>query len=308
MSLCCCECSSEESGSVLAVLAREQQSDHPGEPTLDPSNTHQIPRAPAARRSLAGQAYTPFGERPRPRRYWGALVGWLVVGTVLASLVLAQPNLSQDVQVAKRRTMVEEQIAERGVRDAAVLAAMREVPRHLFVPSAYSAHAYRDQPLPIGYGQTISQPYIVALMTELLALPKKAKVLEIGTGSGYHAAVLSRVAGQVFTIEIVKDLGLKARRTLEMLDYANVTVRVGDGYRGWPEEAPFDAIILTAAPPEVPKPLLDQLKVGGRMVLPEGAGKIQDLLVITKTAKDIERQRVAAVRFVPMTGEVRREK
>lgn len=250
----------------------------------------------------------PFGDRPRQRPYGPALIGWLLVGALLASLAFAQPN--PDLLAAQRRTMVEEQIVRRGVRDRAVLSAMRDVPRHLFVPTAWAAHAYRDQPLPIGYEQTISQPYIVALMTELLALGKNSKVLEIGTGSGYHAAVLSRVAGRVFTIEIVKDLGLRARHTLEMLGYDNVTVRVGDGYRGWKEEAPFDAIILTAAPPEVPEPLLQQLKVGGRMVLPEGAGKIQELLVITKTERDIERQRVAAVRFVPMTGEVeaRRER
>lgn len=275
---------------------------------MDPSNPPSIAHASASSDPPPKPNPFPFAERPGRRRYGLALLVWLIVGAALASLVFAQPNLSQEVQDAKRRAMVEEQIVRRGVRDPSVLEAMRDVPRHLFVPSAYRAHAYRDQPLPIGYGQTISQPYIVALMTELLALPKSAKVLEIGTGSGYHAAVLSRVASRVFSIEIVKDLGIQARHTLQLLDYDNVTVRIGDGYRGWPDEAPFDAIILTAAPPEVPKPLLDQLKIGGRMVLPEGAGKIQELLVITKTAQDIERQRVAAVRFVPMTGEVRRER
>lgn len=207
---------------------------------------------------------------------------------------------------ALRMAMVEEQIARRGIHDERVLAAMREVPRHEFVPSAYAAHAYRDRPLPIGYQQTISQPYVVALMTELLHLNTKSKVLEIGTGSGYHAAVLSRVAGEVYSIEIVTDLGKRARHTLEALRYDNVQVRIGDGYRGWPEAAPFDAIVLTAAPAEVPQPLLDQLKVGGRLVVPEGRGAVQDLLVLTKTKERIERQKIAAVRFVPMTGEAQK--
>lgn len=204
--------------------------------------------------------------------------------------------------------MVEEQIARRGIRDGAVLAAMREVPRHLFVPSAYASHAYRDQPLQIGFGQTISQPYVVALMTQLLRLDKSSKVLEIGTGSGYDAAVISRIAGKVFTIEIVPELGKRARSLLKMLRYDNVTVRIGDGYHGWAEAGPFDAIILTTATTEVPKPLLAQLAEGGRMVLPEGSGKVQDLLVVTRLGETYERQRVTAVRFESMTGEIRRER
>jgi len=182
------------------------------------------------------------------------------------------------------------------------------VPRHRFVPSAYQARAYTDHPLPIGRNQTISQPYIVARMTELLDLTPSSRVLEIGTGSGYHAAVLAQVAREVYTIEIVEDLGREARERLASLGYRNVHVRIGDGYRGWPEEAPFDAIILTAAPAELPQPLLDQLKVGGKMVLPQGSGEIQDLLVITRTEGSLERQRIAAVRFVPMTGEAEKKK
>jgi protein-L-isoaspartate(D-aspartate) O-methyltransferase len=222
----------------------------------------------------------------------------------------SQQNQSQPVQrddpwLSPRREMVEQQIHERGVNQPEVLRAMESVPRHLFIPDESRDKAYGDAPLPIGWGQTISQPYIVALMTELLDLDRRDKVLEIGTGSGYHAAVLSKVAGQVFTIEIIDELGKQARGTLHQLGYQNVHVRVGDGYKGWPEEAPFDAIILTAAPPKIPQPLLDQLKVGGRMVVPVGSF-VQDLLLITKTAQGIEKRTVAPVRFVPMTGEVQK--
>jgi protein-L-isoaspartate(D-aspartate) O-methyltransferase len=216
---------------------------------------------------------------------------------------------TNDFFLPLRTAMVEQQITRRGISQAAVIRAMQDVPRHEFVPSAWLARAYADKPLPIGYSQTISQPYIVARMTELLGIDGSSKVLEIGTGSGYHAAVLSRVAGKVYTIEILKPLGERAARTLESLGYDNVEVRIGDGYRGWPEAGPFDAILLTAAPPEIPQPLVDQLKVGGRMVLPEGAGNIQELIRVTKTSSGgVDRERIAAVRFVPMTGEVRRER
>ena len=211
-----------------------------------------------------------------------------------------------DAWTAPRRAMVEEQIRERGVHQPEVLRAMETVPRHLFVPGDNRDQAYGDSPLPIGWGQTISQPYIVALMTELLKLDRGDKVLEIGTGSGYHAAVLSKVAGEVYTIEIIDELGRQAKSTLQQLGYGNVHVRVGDGYKGWPDKAPFDAVILTAAPPTIPQPLLDQLKVGGRMVVPVGS-YVQDLLLITKTAHGIERRTVAPVRFVPMTGEVQKK-
>lgn len=205
---------------------------------------------------------------------------------------------------AARQRMVETQIEARGLKDSRVLAAMNRVPRHEFVPSATRGAAYTDRPLPIGHGQTISQPYIVALMSSLLRVDENDKVLEIGTGSGYHAAVLSQLAGEVYTLEIIEALGEQARRDLERLGYDNVHVRVGDGYRGWPEEAPFDAIILTAAPPRVPEPLVEQLAVGGRMVLPVGE-RYQRLKVLTKTKDGLRTEDVTPVRFVPMTGEVR---
>ena len=197
-------------------------------------------------------------------------------------------------------TMVREQIESRGIRNAEVLRAMRSVPRHRFVPPEAQASAYGDHPVPIGYGQTISQPYIVALMTELLEPSKQHRVLEIGTGSAYQAAVLSPLVGRLYTIEIVPELALSATALLASLGYKNVTVRSGDGYRGWPEHAPFDRIILTAAPPEIPQALIDQLKPGGRLVAPVG-GQSQELVVLEK-AKDgkVTRRSVAAVRFVPM--------
>jgi protein-L-isoaspartate(D-aspartate) O-methyltransferase len=202
-----------------------------------------------------------------------------------------------------RQRMVEQQIRSRGVTSPQVLAAMERVPRHLFVPDGERGQAYEDHPLPIGSGQTISQPYIVALMTALLGLPPQARVLEIGTGSGYQAAVLSRVAAQVYSVEIVAELGARARDTLARLGYENVQVRIGDGYRGWPEAAPFDGILLTAAPHAVPPPLIAQLKPGGRMVLPIG-GFDQDLIVLTRQPDgSVKEEKVIPVRFVPMTGE-----
>ena len=208
----------------------------------------------------------------------------------------------EDRFIAERLRMVEEQIRSRGVRDPGVLAAMTKVPRHLFVPEALVSSAYEDGPLPIGHQQTISQPYIVALMTELLHPRAGHKILEVGTGSGYQAAVLAEIVGQVFTIEIVDDLARSATATLSSLGYKNIHVRSGDGYRGWPEEAPFDGVIVTAAPDHVPQPLVDQLKVGGRLVIPVGEG-IQDLILLTKTRTGIVRENVTGVRFVPMTGE-----
>jgi protein-L-isoaspartate(D-aspartate) O-methyltransferase len=209
-----------------------------------------------------------------------------------------------DRERAERLEMVESQIAARGVREPAVLDAMRTVPRHRFVPPAESRLAYTDGPLPIGHEQTISQPYIVALMTELIRPSRAVKVLEVGTGSGYQAAVLAECVGEVYTIEIVEPLGRQAEKLLADLGYRNVHVRIGDGYDGWPEAAPFDAIMITAAPERIPQPLLDQLKPGGRLVLPLGAG-VQDLVVVTKTDRGIVREVVAPVRFVPMTGKVR---
>jgi protein-L-isoaspartate(D-aspartate) O-methyltransferase len=212
-------------------------------------------------------------------------------------------NGDDPVCLAHRHAMVEEQVRARGVHDPAVLAALEEVPRHLFVPEAERAEAYADYPLPIGAGQTISQPYIVGLMTELLGVDRGSKVLEIGTGSGYQAAVLARIAGEVYSMEIVPSLSAAAGRTLATLGYGNVHLRTGDGYRGWPEAAPFDAIVLTAAPPAVPAPLLAQLKPGGRMVVPVGVDW-QELRVLTKRADGtVETRDVLPVRFVPMTGE-----
>src|SRR5262245_60835707 len=205
----------------------------------------------------------------------------------------------------ERERMVEEQIEARGVRDSRVLAALRAVPRHEFVPPEERAHAYRDGPLPIGYGQTISQPYIVAVMTELLELSSDEKVLEIGTGSGYQAAVLAQLAREVYTIEIVPELARRAEADLHRLGYSNVQVRHGDGYRGWPEHAPFDAIVVTAAPEHVPQPLVDQLAVGGRLVLPVG-DVFQDLVLVTRDAAGVRQDRLLGVRFVPMTGEAER--
>lgn len=203
--------------------------------------------------------------------------------------------------------MVEEQIAGRGVENTAVLDALRQVPRHLFIPESVRDQAYEDYPLPIGEGQTISQPYIVALMTQLADLGPDDKVLEIGTGSGYQAAVLSRLARQVYSIEILEPLGRRAAGILRRLGYDNVHVRVGDGYGGWPEEAPFDAILVTAAAPDqVPRPLEEQLKVGGRMVIPVGK-YFQDLVVLTRTPEGKVRRSVIPVRFVPMTGEIENE-
>lgn len=206
---------------------------------------------------------------------------------------------------AERERMVKTQIEARGVRDARVLDAMREVPRHEFVPEAYRADAYRDGPLPIGDGQTISQPYIVALMSELLEVGPGDKVLEVGTGSGYQAAVLGAMGVEVYTIEIRDALCRRAESVLSRLGYESVHVRCADGYNGWPEAAPFDGIIVTAAPETIPEPLLDQLDVGARLVIPVGAF-YQELKVYVMTESGVEERSVIPVRFVPMTGEVER--
>jgi protein-L-isoaspartate(D-aspartate) O-methyltransferase len=209
---------------------------------------------------------------------------------------------AQDPYQVQRQQMVSEQIERRDIRKPEVLRAMRATPRHLFVPERLRSQAYEDHPLPIGYGQTISQPYIVGLMTQLLEAEKSHKLLEIGTGSGYQAAVLSPLVKHVYTVEIVPELARSSGALLKKLGYANVTVRHGDGYLGWPEEAPFDRIILTAAPREVPKALLDQLKAGGRLVAPVG-GRVfaQDLIVVDRSADGkLHRRSVIPVMFVPM--------
>ncbi len=215
------------------------------------------------------------------------------------------PSADHEAHWAQLRgDMVTTQIAARGVRDAAVLSALRAVPRHLFVPAELRAEAYSDRPLPIGEGQTISQPYIVGLMTELLEVKAGDRVLEIGTGSGYQAAVLDAMGCEVYTIEIRSQLAHEAEKRLGTLGYKRVHVRAGDGYAGWPDAAPFAGIVVTAAPERIPQPLLDQLKVSGHMVIPVGAF-YQQLKVITKKGdNDFPERDVIPVRFVPMTGEI----
>ncbi len=200
-----------------------------------------------------------------------------------------------------REQMVQRQIIARGVKDPKVLAAMKAVPRHLFVPERFRAYSYGDQPLPIGRGQTISQPYIVAYMTEALNLSGRDKVLEIGAGSGYQAAILAEIAREVYTIEIIDVLGNRARKVLQGLGYKNVHVMIGDGYKGWPEKAPFDAVIVTCAPEKIPAALVEQLKEGGRMIIPVGPeGTIQKLVMAVKKKGKLNKENVMPVRFVPM--------
>jgi len=233
-------------------------------------------------------------------RVIAALVCSCVVATA-ATCTEAQDRAApgKDDMTEDREEMVEMQIERRGIKDTRVLQALLDVKRHLFVPAEERAEAYEDHPLPIGHGQTISQPYIVALMTETIAPKPGDRVLEIGTGSGYQAAVLSRLVKEVCSIEIVEALGTAAAARLKDLGYANVEVRVGDGYQGWPEKAPFDAIVVTAAPPEIPQALVDQLADGGRMVVPVGTG-YQELLLIEKKAGKVSKRFITSVRFVPM--------
>lgn len=231
-----------------------------------------------------------------------------LTGAILFALIsckeeeMDKDKSQEDIYFKLRGKMVVEQIESRGVHNKLVLDAMRKVPRHLFVPSAYIDMAYDDGPLSIGEDQTISQPYIVALMTELLDLKGEEKVLEIGTGSGYQAAILAEIAKEVYTIEIIPSLAQSAEERLEKMGYKNITVRCGDGYAGWEKHAPFDGIIVTAAPLQIPQPLIDQLAIGGRLVIPVG-DYFQELVLVTKTKEGIEKQNVTPVRFVPMTGE-----
>ena len=206
----------------------------------------------------------------------------------------------------ERAAMVARQLAGRDITDPRVLAAMRAIPRHEFVPAEIADAAYQDSPLPIGLGQTISQPYIVALMTQLGQAGPQSRALDVGTGSGYQAAVLAEVAGRVYSIEILCELAREAEARLARLGYRNVEVRCGDGYRGWPEAAPFDVIIVAAAPEEIPQPLIDQIAPGGRLVIPVGEGHQE--LVVVERARDgsISRFSAGGVRFVPMTGEAQK--
>ncbi len=237
------------------------------------------------------------------------VAAWL--GALTATeLTVARSAPAGEPFVAERERMVREQLAGPGrdITNARVLAVMSKVPRHEFVPETLRALAYQDHPLPIGHGQTISQPYIVAFMTEQLELRPTDRVLEVGTGSGYQAAVLAELAAQVYTVEIIEDLAKSAAAALKRLGYTNVHVRAGDGYKGWPEAAPFDTIIVTCAPERVPPPLLEQLKEGGRMVIPVGPAWDQELVVLRKRDGNLERRAVLPVRFVPMTGESQRPK
>ncbi|MGD0199832.1 MAG: protein-L-isoaspartate(D-aspartate) O-methyltransferase [Bryobacteraceae bacterium] len=228
----------------------------------------------------------------------------LIVLSLLGASCLpaAPPARPGDAWAREREAMVRTQVQDRGVRNPDVLRVLGQVPRHLFIPEALRDQAYEDHPVPIGYGQTISQPYIVGLMTELLEPARTHRVLEIGTGSGYQAAVLSRLVGHVYTIEIVPELARSAEEKLKQLGYENISVRLGDGYLGWPQEAPFDRIILTAAPPEIPRALLDQLRPGGRLVAPEGSTVWgQELVVVEKTAAGkLKKRAVLPVAFVPL--------
>ena len=228
-----------------------------------------------------------------------------LVSLMLLACLVAVPSGASDTGKcgfeAERLAMVEEQIRARGITDPRVCRAMERVPRHLFVPARLRERAYGDHPLPIGEGQTISQPYIVAFMTEAVSPGPEDVVLEIGTGSGYQAAILAELAAEVYTIEIIESLGLRAGETLERLGYENVHVKIGDGYEGWPEKAPFDAVIVTCAPEDIPKALVEQLKEGGRMIIPVGGRfKAQKMYYGEKKGGELEVSGVLDVRFVPM--------
>jgi len=209
----------------------------------------------------------------------------------------------------EREAMVRYQIEARGIKDPKVIEAMRRVPRHLFVPLEYRELSYEDRPLPIGEGQTISQPYIIALMTQALDLKGEEKVLEVGTGSGYQAAILGELAKEVFSVELEKSLAERAKKLLEELGYHNIHIKVGDGFFGLPEEAPFDRIIITCAAPRIPEPLIDQLRDGGRMVLPLGEMPYhQDLILIKKKGRELELEDLGGVVFVPMRGVIQKRR
>jgi len=201
-----------------------------------------------------------------------------------------------------RLKMVEEQIASRGIEDAKLISAMKKIPRHLFVEEALQNQAYSDHPLPIGEKQTISQPYMVAMMTEALLLTGKEKVLEIGTGSGYQTAILGELSEKVFSIERIRSLAIRARKLLYELGYFNVEIKIFDGTFGWMEESPFDAIIVTAGSPEIPQPLIEQLTMGGRLVIPVGDAFVQDLFRVTKTEKGVKKEDLGGCRFVKLIG------
>ena len=251
---------------------------------------------------------------PRKPFAWTGLAGCLLWAACIDAGPSPTKSNAPSAQVAppkpheradERKAMVASQLVARDIRDVRVLEAMRKVPRHLFIPEGRRKEAYEDHAVPIGHRQTISQPYIVGFMSQALKLKPGDRVLEIGTGSGYQAAILGELAKEVYTIEIVPPLGERSKALLARLGYKNIQVRVGDGYKGWPDMAPFDAIIVTAAPPEVPQPLLDQLKVGGRMIIPVGTVR-QGLILIQRTKTGYERQNILPVAFVPMTGKAQK--
>ncbi len=225
----------------------------------------------------------------------------IIMISLIAILLTPFKQQEKDPYERQRRDMVSSQIAARGISDPTTLAAMRKVPRHLFVPPGIAHYAYQDNPLPIGYDQTISQPFIVAWMTELAKPNKNKKALEIGTGSGYQAAILAETTGQVYTIEIVPQLAKSSKDLFDKLGYKNIVSKEGDGYIGWQKFAPYDIIMVTAACDHIPQPLLDQLAEGGRLIMPLGdPGSIQELILITKNRGRISRQTISAVRFVPL--------
>lgn len=229
---------------------------------------------------------------------WVVALGGLVVAACVSG---GPPNEHLSSFEARRTRMVDEQIRARGIRNPRVLDAMARVPRHEFVPESARPLAYADQPLSIGYGQTISQPYIVAYMTELLDPQPANRVLEVGTGSGYQAAILAELVSEVYSIEIVEELATSARETLKRLGYTNVNVRAGDGYQGWPEAAPFDRIILTAAPPSIPQALVDQLAVGGILIAPVGPVMgVQTITIVRRSVEGVTTEETIPVQFVPM--------
>lgn len=248
-------------------------------------------RRPSGRAQIVTQLDEAVGGGQRIFAVWRVTIGDMMVD-------------EDDRHAERRRQMVREQLEARGIRDPRVLDAMRRIPRHRFVPPELEPQAYADHPLPIGSDQTISQPYIVAYMTEALALRGTERVLEVGTGCGYQTAVLAELAAEVFSVEIIQELAERARRTLDALGYQHVAVRVGDGQAGWPEEAPFHAILAAAAPDAVPPSLVEQLVVGGRLVMPIGRGS-QTMIAISRTTDGLVERRLIDVRFVPMTGGTR---
>lgn len=283
-------------GQKSIVAARDNQTHviqapaEPNQPAAEPNKSIVEPNQPAAEVNQPNKLEAAESNEPNDKKFLRPI----------------HKHKAFTERVPERARMVDWQIEARGVKDPNVLTAMRVVPRHAFVRPTEDRYAYADYPLPIGYDQTISQPYIVAFMTEALKLNADSKVLEIGTGSGYQAAVCAEICREVYTIEIVKDLANQAEKRLKELGYVNIFVKAGDGFFGWPEHGPFDAIIGTAAAGRIPQPLIDQLKPGGRMILPYGnAADFQNLVVITKDAQgNLQKSNVMPVRFVPMTGEV----